>query len=179
MIYVALLRGINVGGNRKVEMVRLKTTFESLGFTDVKTYINSGNVIFKTNNDSVPDIVDEVEVGIERDFGFRVHVVVRDLPSIQEIDKIVPKYWTNDTNMKTDVMFLWEEIDNPDIVKKIVIKPEIESVQYVKGTLLWNLDRKNVTKSGMLKIVGTDLYKKMTVRNINTLRRLKILMEDL
>ncbi len=46
MTYVALLRGINVGGNRKVEMKRLKATFERAGFADVRTYINSGNVIF-------------------------------------------------------------------------------------------------------------------------------------
>ena len=47
MVYVALLRGINVGGKNIVEMARLKQAFEELGFTSVKTYINSGNVIFR------------------------------------------------------------------------------------------------------------------------------------
>jgi uncharacterized protein (DUF1697 family) len=50
MTYVALLRGINVGGNNKVEMKKLKTTFETLGFTSVVTYINSGNIIFNTSD---------------------------------------------------------------------------------------------------------------------------------
>jgi uncharacterized protein (DUF1697 family) len=51
MKYIALLRGINVGGNHKVEMKNLKALFESLGFSDVSTYINSGNVIFESNEE--------------------------------------------------------------------------------------------------------------------------------
>ena len=66
MTYVALLRGINVGGNNKVEMARLKKVFESLGFINVRTYINSGNVIFDTDT---TDIVHAVNSTL---FKFRV-----------------------------------------------------------------------------------------------------------
>ncbi|NLL75142.1 MAG: DUF1697 domain-containing protein, partial [Erysipelothrix sp.] len=53
MKYVALLRGINVGGKNKVDMKELKALFIDLGYTEVQTYINSGNVIFDTNQDKL------------------------------------------------------------------------------------------------------------------------------
>ncbi len=178
MIYVALLRGINVGGNRKVEMAKLNTTFQSLGFSGVTTYINSGNVIFKSENKNSTQLVSVIERGIEKDFGFKVHVVLRDLASIREINKNLPKSWTNDTNIKIDVMFLWDVVDSPKVLEQVIIKSRIDYVKYIPGALLWRVDRININKSGLLRIVGTELYKKMTIRNVNTLRRLRILMED-
>lgn len=65
MIYVALLRGINVGGNNKVEMKKLKATFERLGFTNVVTYINSGNIIFEESTKAQNTIVAEIERAIK------------------------------------------------------------------------------------------------------------------
>ena len=53
IIYISMLRGINVSGHKKVKMVELKRLYDSLGFNDVKTYIQSGNIIFKTNNKSI------------------------------------------------------------------------------------------------------------------------------
>ena len=72
MVYVALLRGINVGGNSKVEMPRLKSTFERLGFTKVVTYINSGNVIFYDDARTSAQIVVDIEKGIQEYFGFAI-----------------------------------------------------------------------------------------------------------
>ncbi|MFT3751872.1 MAG: DUF1697 domain-containing protein [Paludibacter sp.] len=68
MIYVALLRGINVGGNNKVEMKKLKSTFELLGFTNVVTYINSGNIVFEDISKEQVVIVNEIEKAIKKDF---------------------------------------------------------------------------------------------------------------
>ena len=64
MKYIALLRGINVGGNNKVEMKKLKDVFEALGFKNVSTYINSGNVIFETNETEMVKIVEKIEQAI-------------------------------------------------------------------------------------------------------------------
>jgi uncharacterized protein (DUF1697 family) len=73
-------------------------------------------------------------------------------------------------------MFLWEGFDRRDIVKELKIKPEIEDVTYVPGAIIWRVDRSNITKSGMTKLVGTDLYKGMTIRNSNTVRKLAGMM---
>jgi uncharacterized protein (DUF1697 family) len=178
MVYVALLRGINVGGKSKVEMAKLKSTFEALGCTDVSTYINSGNVIFRDDR-STNELVALIEKTILQDFDLPVPVVLRDSANIQKLCRAIPQQWTNDTEQRTDVMFLWNEIDNKDILKKIVIKPEIENVRYVAGALVWNIGRQNVTKGGGVKLIKTDLYKHLTIRNINTVRKLHELMEKL
>ncbi len=176
MTYVALLRGINVGGKNKVAMPRLKKTFEAVGLTDVTTYINSGNVIFKEARRKPATIVSALEKAIEKDFGFPIRVLIRDLPAVKKVIQALPEVWTNDQKMKCDVMFLWKEVDRKDIVKDLTVKPEIEDLVYVPGALIWRVDRPAITRSGMLKMVGTDLYKAMTIRNCNTVRKLAELM---
>ena len=171
MIYVALLRGINVGGNNKVEMKRLKAVFEQAGMENVSTYINSGNVFFTSNQQSKV-IVPALEKAIKDEFGFAIKVLVRDLETIQKVINTLPDEWQNNDQMKCDVMFLWESIDSQKIMDKLTIKPDIDDVLYVNGALLWRVDRKNVTRSGMMKLVGTNLYAHMTIRNCNTARKL-------
>lgn len=175
--YVALLRGINVGGNTKVEMPRLKSVFEALGFNDVSTYINSGNVIFC---DSRPPklLVPLIEKALAREFNLNLRVVLRSEENIAKLCKEIPGGWTNGSEQKTDVMFLWEEIDSPDILNKVVINPKLENVLYIDGALVWNVGRENVTKGNAVKLIKTDLYKYMTIRNINTVRKLGALMKD-
>jgi uncharacterized protein (DUF1697 family) len=177
MIYVALLRGINVGGTRKVDMRELKGTFERAGLTDVRTYINSGNVIFGTGPIEPGTLTDMLEKAIEADFSFPVKVLVRDADRIQAMAMELPDTWANDDTAKCDVMFLGDEIDDPKILEQLTIKPGIDDVRYLPGAILWRVERSKVTRSGMFKLVGTQLYAQMTVRNCNTLRKLAALME--
>lgn len=179
MIYVALLRGINVGGNARVEMPRLKTLFESLGCTDVLTYINSGNVIFR---DDMPadQLAPRIEHLIAQTFGFDVRVILRDLPGMEALNKSIPTEWANDTEQKTDVIFLWKDVDEPAILDKISTKPDIEDVRYLPGAILWHIaPRSNATRSSVAKLVQNPAYKYMTVRNVNTARKLYALMQTL
>ena len=178
MIYVALLRGINVGGNSKVQMPKLKTTFERLGFTKVVTYINSGNVIFCDDTKTLNHMILDTEKAIVEDFGFAVRVVIRGINNIKKINDAIPNSWTNDSDQKTDVMFLWDEINSPEIINSIAVKPDIETIKYTNGVLLWNIARKNVTKGGVIKLNKSELYKKMTIRNVNTVRKLLELMKS-
>jgi uncharacterized protein (DUF1697 family) len=176
MVYVALLRGINVGGNNIVPMARLKAVFEKAGMKRVKTYINSGNVIFADDRRKPATIVTVLEEAIEKAFKLPIKVLIRDLPAIKSVAKALPEEWTNDGAMKCDVMFLWEGFDRKSILKELTIKTGIDEVVYVRGAILWRVDRPKLTRSGMLKIVGTDLYRGMTVRNCNTVRKLAELM---
>lgn len=178
MIYVALLRGINVGGKSKVEMPRLKKCFEDLGFDNVETYINSGNVIFNCPK-SASEIVSEIEQAINNEFGLAVSIVLRDQDNIALLCKKIPKDWTNDKIQRTDVMFLWPEIDNADILRTFNYKPDIENVLYVDGAVVWNIGRENVTKGSGVKLIKTDIYKQMTIRNINTVLKLNELMKNI
>jgi len=178
MTYVALLRGINVGGKSKVEMVHLKTTFENLGFGDVKTFINSGNVIFTSKSQNSKQLVNQIEQAIEKDFGLSIKIVLRDIRAIKKIAEALPNSWTNDATMKCDVMFLWEDVDTPDVIKQLPeIHTDYEEIKYVTGAVLWRADRDYARKSKMYKIIGTDLYKKMTIRNCNSVRKIYALMQ--
>lgn len=177
MVYLALLRGINVGGNNKVDMKQLKASFEQAGMMAVSTYINSGNVIFQSDNEDEMELANVLEKAIGRAFGFHVKVLVRSHATMRKIAGELPKEWINDATMKTDVMFLWEGYDTPDVLKRVIIKPGLDRVKYVPGALLWSVNRSNVTRSGLLKIIGTDLYRHMTVRNCNTFRKLMYLMD--
>jgi uncharacterized protein (DUF1697 family) len=171
--YVALLRGINVGGNNKVDMKKLKAVFASIGFQNVRTYINSGNVIFETTETGLESLI---EATLHRDFGFPIRVVVRDAKNIQKLCAIIPTDWTNDTQQRTDVLFLWDHYDNKKSVN-LINTTDVDTLLYVPGAIIWNVLRSDIRKSGMQKFIGSDLYKNMTARNVNTVRKLNELMK--
>jgi len=174
--YVALLRGINVGGARKVPMSELRELFEQAGMSDVRTYIASGNVIFTSGRKPGPRLERSLEEAIERKFGFEVPVLVRDADNVASVVSELPGDWRNDASMKCDVMFLWSDVDAPSVLDDLVVKPGIDEVRYVPGAVLWAVDREQLTRSGMMKMAGTPLYKRMTIRNCNTVRKLAELM---
>jgi len=176
--YVALLRGINVGGKNKIEMAKLKQTFERLGFANVQTFIASGNVIFRTDESDYEKLVQKIESAMKTDFGITIKVLLRDFKSMEKLVRAIPASWVNDKHIKCDVMFLWKDIDNKDILKTLPSNPAIEDVEYVSGAVLWRIDRENASKSRMFKIVGTKLHQQMTVRNPNTVRKLYELMRE-
>ncbi|SDJ08863.1 DUF1697 domain-containing protein [Salimicrobium halophilum] len=178
MNYVALLRGINVGGRNKVDMKLLTQTFEKAGMNNVVTYINTGNIIFSNDTLSKTDLSHSLEEAIYDDFGLHIKVVVRSLEDMKEVITALPDTWQNDKEMKSDVMFLWEEVDDESVLEKVVIKADIDTVKYVPGAILWSVDKKDVTRSGMSKLAGSKLYKKVTVRNVNTTRKIYELMQN-
>lgn len=173
--YVALLRAINVGGNNRVEMKKLKTVFESLGYTNVSTYINSGNVIFSTTDDG-NTLSETIEHTLEKSFGFRIPTVVRTKKNIQKVCNAIPDDIHNDDTTKADVLFLWNAYANKKTCKLITINEEVDTLQYVDGAIIWTVTRENYPKSGMNKFIGTEVYKNMTARNVNTVQKLNQLL---
>ena len=175
MRYVALLRGINVGGKAKIEMARLRLLFETLGMHDVRTYINSGNVLFSATRPK-SELTHHIERAIEQEFGLQVPVLLRSQAEIAILCQAIPTAWENNTAQRTDVLFLWEAIDNQSITENLAIKPEIENVLYTKGALVWNIGRQHVRKSGAIKLINTPIYAQMTIRNLTTVRKLDYLL---
>ncbi|SRR5258708_25475734 len=84
--YIALLRGINIGPHKRIKMDRLRESFEGLGFDAVKTYIQSGNVVFKAAKTSSASLCKKIEQRILDDFGFSVSVILR---TREEMEKII------------------------------------------------------------------------------------------
>jgi uncharacterized protein (DUF1697 family) len=171
MKYIALLRGINAGGNRKVEMKKLKALFECLGFENVSTYINSGNAIFEGKG-KTQDIRNKIELNLKKEFGFAIPTLVKTVKEIRKITEAIPTKWQNDTRQRTDVAYLFPEIDSKKTIDALPLNRAFIEVLYVKGAIFWNMDRKNYGKSRLNKIIGHKLYQSMTMRNINTARYL-------
>lgn len=178
MKYVALLRGINVGGNNKVEMKKLKGIFESLGLTRVSTYINSGNVIFETTRKDRANLIREIEKELSEQVGLPLRIVLRDEKTIRMLCARIPETWKNDEDEKTDILFLWDEVDRKESVDELRLNPMVDGVLYLPGAIVWHIERKNYGKSGMHALIGTHIYKNMTARNINTLRKLNALLNE-
>ena len=80
--------------------------------------------------------------------------------------------------MRCYVMFLWDDVDDPSVLDLLTIKDGIDDVKYEPGTIVWRVDRDVLTRSGMMRLTSDDLYKQMTIRNVNTVRRLAHLMAD-
>jgi uncharacterized protein (DUF1697 family) len=177
MVWVALLRGINVGGNRAVSMKTLAAVFQEAGMADVRTYINSGNVVFSTKLRSSSRIAPLLEKAIAERFGFTVDVLVVEQRKLTEIVAAISPTWTNDQTMRCDVLFLWDDVDRESILDELPVKEGIDTVRYTPGAVIWQVARENVDESRMAKLVGTPLYKRMTIRNCNTARKLLALME--
>lgn len=171
MLRFALLRGINVGGKNRVEMARLRETFQRASAADVTTYINTGNVMFRDRRPA-ETLVQVLEGAVEKDFGFRVKVLVREADAIIATARAVPSDWVDGPAMKCDVLFLGDGVDHPQVVDRLAVKPEMEDVVYVPGAVIWRIDREHVTRSGMMRLTKTDLYRQVTIRSINTVRKL-------
>ncbi len=175
MRYVALLRGINVGGNHRVPKLELQNILEGLGFQDVMIYINSGNAIFSSDNEPKAN---EVRAVLENHFGFSIPTLVLSGQKIKAIADAIPDSWTNDppkpdkSGQKSDVLYLFDEANESSILEKIGYRPDAETMIYVDGAVLANVTRRNQSRYSLLKIIGTPLYQQMTIRNSTTARKL-------
>jgi uncharacterized protein (DUF1697 family) len=171
MAYVALLRGINVGGKALVDMKQLKATFEAAGLGNVKTYINSGNVVFTGGGKDRSRLRRKIERAIADDFALDVTVVLRDTDELRAVVDALPKSWTNDTKHKCDVFFS-DEFTSAKSIELLPLTKGIEETRFVRGAILCRIPREKQSKSRLTRLVGTDLYKRMTARNCNTARKL-------
>ncbi|MEO5949113.1 MAG: DUF1697 domain-containing protein [Candidatus Saccharimonas sp.] len=178
MQYVALLRGINVGGNSKVEMKRLKEVFEHADMEDVRTYINSGNVLFTHVQADTHTLTTTLEADIEKEFGFSVPVLVKSHQELRQAVEAIENDWRNDSTMKCDVLFAWESLATDTLIAQLKPREGIDEVRTAPGAVIWKVDRENATRSGLLKIMGTPAYRQVTVRNCNTARKLLAMMEE-
>jgi uncharacterized protein (DUF1697 family) len=175
--YVALLRGINVGGKNLISMQSLKESFKKLGFRNVTTYINSGNIIFTSSQSDARALERKIERMLAREYNYAGKVVIRNLSEMTELLKKLPDTCSDDMLWKHNVIFLRHTIDSKEILESLSPKPEIEEVKYYPGVLLWSARISDLTRSNMLRLPKQNIYQEMTVRNLNTTNKIYELMK--
>ena len=119
-----------------------------------------------------------IEGAIDSEFGFPVRLVLRTLDEVKSLTEAIPASWKEDATMRCYVMFLWEDVDDPGALDRVTVKEGIDDVVYHPGAIVWRVDRKVLTRSGMMRLTSEDLYKQMTIRNVNTVRKLADMMTD-
>jgi uncharacterized protein (DUF1697 family) len=172
MTYVAFLRGVNVGGKGIVSMAAIKEALIARGLSDVRTYINSGNVIFSTRASDARVLTARIEKALEQHTGMAIKALVMDHKALKKMVDAIPRDWVDDKTMRTYVLLLWKELDDRGILERLPSRPDVDELKYTPGAVVWRVDRKNVAKSRMNRVVGTPMYRKITIRSANTMRKL-------
>jgi len=174
MKYIALLRGINVGGNNKVSMAELRECFEAAGFTNVSTYINSGNVFFESSEKSDATLVSICEAAIEKRFGFHVICAVISAKEIQDSIAHAPDWWDKGgAEVKHNALFVIAPKTAAEIIKEVgEPKLEYENIAAHGRVIFWTAAFKTFGRTQYSKIVGTPAYQFITIRNSNTAKKL-------
>lgn len=180
MKYIAFLRGINVGGKNKVAMAELKKCFEELGFTNVKTFIASGNVIFETAV-TQNKIAKKIESVLPQKFKLDselIKVLIVSRKELNDIIKKAPKNFGQEPDKYySDVVFLMN-IKSQDAIKEFDPHPEVDKVWGGKGVIYHQRLSAKRTKSRMGRIAAKPIYKNITIRSWNTVVRVLKLMQD-
>src|SRR5688500_15315633 len=176
--YLVLLRGINVGGNNIIKMTDLKACFENMGFKDVVTYIQSGNVLLRSAEKDKSKLTRKLEHGLSERFGYKSRLVV---VSHKELKKAVVEapigFGKEHTKYRYDVIFLKEPLSAREALKNVSIKEGIDSAHAGKSVLYFSRLISKASQSHLTKIIKLPMYQNMTIRNWNTTTKLLALIE--
>ena len=152
-------------------MKDLKILIESTGATDVVTYLNSGNVLFRTNS-KIQTLQKQIERKLEQQFGERIPILLLSDLTVGAIRDSIPNEWENNRLQRTCVAYLFPEVDRADLIDELPVKHHLIKFRYVPSAIIWNIKRENYNRSQITKIVSHKAYGMMTTRNVNTARRL-------
>ena len=176
--YIALLRGINVGGKAKLSMSDLKSELSDAGFEAVSSYINSGNIIFSSPNRDTDRLAREIETIIAKKFRLNVDVIVLSKSDWLAIIKNAPGWWGHDTTRKHNLIVLLKPYNMLEVLAAIgELKPGIESAEAGNGVIYQSLSLQDFGKTTTGKLAANPIYKRMTIRNFNTATKLLHLLD--
>ena len=170
MRYIAFLRGINVGGKNIIKMENLKASFESLGFKNVKTFIQSGNVFFDSGITNAATISKKIESGLLKEYKSEIKVMVRTAEEIESMIKRNPfKNIALDEKIKLYVSF---SLDNIKANTKLPVVSEKEACEIIavegKDIFVVSREMKNGRYGFPTIFIEKELTTYSTARNWNT-----------
>ncbi len=176
--YVALLRGINVGGKNLIRMADLKACFEAQGFRDVATFIQSGNVLFASDDSGRPEMTRRIEQALSATFEYQACVVVRSRREIKAIVRRAPQgFGAQPARYRYDVLFLKEPLTASAAVKDVPLQEGVDEAWAGAGVLYFSRLISRASASRLNRITSLPIYQSLTIRNWNTTTTLLRLLE--
>lgn len=173
--YIALLRGINISGKNKISMSELKSCFIELGYADVITHLNSGNVVFSIDENDENILADKIKEMIRERFGLDIPVFVILQEELEEVLSKAPDWWGTDDKETYDNLIFVMPSATAEIVAEKIGEPtkELEQIYIYKNTVFWSFDRKKYAKANWWRKTATaGIGEMITIRTANTLRRI-------
>ena len=116
---------------------------------------------------------------LSKEYGLDSKVVVRSLSEMEKLVESLPPSWNGDSDWRYNVIFLRHTIDSEEILADVPAKTDIEEIIYRPGTLLWSAQVTNINRTNLAKLASRKIFREMTVRNLNTTRKLYELMKNL
>jgi len=177
-IFVALLRGINVGGKNVIKMADLAACFQAQDFTNVRTYIQSGNVIFSADETDQSRLAGRLEAALSKAFHYEASVVLRSVEQMRDIIAHAPQgFGSQPATYRSDVIFLKEPLTSAEAMQVVRTKEGVDQAFAGDGVLYFSRLISKASQSHLTRIIALPIYQQMTIRNWNTSTRLLSLME--
>lgn len=173
--YIALLRGINISGKNKVSMAELKQGFENLNYAEVKTYLNSGNVVFSSDEADTIKTTRRIEEMIKNQFRLDIPVFVISKEELEDILHHAPDWWGDESKEIYDnLIFIMPPATFKDVYNEIGEPKEgLEKIEEYKETVFWSFSRKDYQKTNWWsKTASANISSKLTIRTANTVRKI-------
>lgn len=184
--YVALLRGINVGGNNIIKMTDLKRCFEAQGFGDVTTFIQSGNVLFASApapapadpNQGLVSIRDRIEQTLFQQFDYAARIVLRSHIQMQATLSEAPPWFGAEPELyRYDAIFVREPVTPAEALEQLKTRQGVDQVFAGPGVCYFSRLISEASRSYLSRVVGLPVYKHLTIRNWNTTSRLAAMLD--
>ena len=176
--WLALLRGINVGGRNVIRMAELRSCFEAEGFRDVVTYIQSGNVIFRSASSGPGALTARIEDMLAAAFGYRAKVTLRSRDQMRAVVEGAPAgFGVRPDIHRYDVLFLMPPLTAVDAMEHVSARPGVDEAWAGEGVLYFSRLIARASRSHLSRLASMPVYQSMTIRNWKTTTRLLQLME--
>ena len=172
--YIAFLRGINISGKNKIPMAELKKSFENQNFSQVKTYLNSGNVIFSSDEDHLDKLTGQIESTIKKQFGFAIPDFVISKQELHTLLHNPPDGWGSGAKEIYDnLIFILPPATFSEVFLEIgEPKEAFEKIEHYKNAVFWSFSRKDYQKTNWWsKTASASVSHKLTIRTANTVRK--------
>lgn len=170
--YVALLRGINIGGKNKIKMSELKSAFEMAGLTEVRTVLNSGNIIFSSEADMNEEIIENI---ISEHFKMKIPVYLMEIKDLEDILAHSPKWWNTGEKDRYDNLIFILSDDSAEQIREAIGQPSenLEQIEVYKNVIFWTFDINKYQKCNWWKRTAENgIAQKLTIRTANTVNKL-------